>query len=209
MVRRELFRAHLAGWPAGKLGGRRDLVVVGGMKMVLGILITFAWRILAKSILHVVLPPIFRLLAHAFTLPHRRFYTPATDYTSVPPEKGLYPNPPVIDLPNVMDTATDMDVGAGGNSPAGFIASAAFNCAARSRLATQEAYLAEKAGLGLGVDNYRAKEEAVKHYDAHVEYLLVSVQAARRSAGSCGVDECLRLLRDLRARVGRHSRHGC
>ncbi|EPT05759.1 hypothetical protein FOMPIDRAFT_1045062 [Fomitopsis schrenkii] len=99
--------------------------IIGGMKMILGILIIFVWRILAQSILHVVLPPIFRLLAHAFTLPHRRFYTPATDYTSVPPEKGLYPIPSVIDLPNVMDTATDMGVGAGGNSPAGSMARAA------------------------------------------------------------------------------------
>ena len=50
-----------------------------------------------------VLPPTFRLLSHLFTLPHRRFYTPATDYTSVPPEKGLRPIPSVIDLPRMVE----------------------------------------------------------------------------------------------------------
>lgn len=64
-----------------------------------------------------VLPPFFRFLAQLFTLPHRRFYTPATDYTSVPPEKGLHPIPSVIDLPSHlavdatgMSTATIMDM---------------------------------------------------------------------------------------------------
>ncbi len=50
-----------------------------------------------------ILPPIFRLLAHAFTLPHLRFYTPATDYKNVPAEKGLHPIPSVIDLPSQME----------------------------------------------------------------------------------------------------------
>lgn len=47
----------------------------------------FTWRLLAKSLLHVILPPIFRFLSRLvfpLSLPHRRFYTPATDYTSVP-----------------------------------------------------------------------------------------------------------------------------
>ncbi|KAI0945106.1 hypothetical protein AcV7_001736 [Taiwanofungus camphoratus] len=85
-------------------------VSVASMKMVLGILVIFAWRILAKSLFHLILPPIFRLLAQLFTLPHRRFYTPATDYTSVPPEKGLRPIPSVIDLPGMMEQ--EMDGGA-------------------------------------------------------------------------------------------------
>ncbi|KAF9011774.1 hypothetical protein BDQ17DRAFT_1344805, partial [Cyathus striatus] len=58
----------------------------GWEDMVVGILTIFVWRIVAKSTLHLVLPPIFRLLAKIFDLPNRRFYTPATDYKSVPSE---------------------------------------------------------------------------------------------------------------------------
>lgn len=128
------------------------------------------WRILAKSILHVVLPPLFRLLAHAFTLPHRRFYTPATDYTSVPAEKGLYPIPSVIDLPSMMEL--EMDVGASGHrfgGRGGIYGDRSVNLrrakAARVR-SVRGVYLMEKAGLGLGVDEHGANEEVVKHYDA-------------------------------------------
>ena len=68
-----------------------------------------------------VLPPIYRFLSQAIHLPHRRFYTPATEYKSVPSEFhlfdssttgrrgdrggtgpgafGLRPIPSVIDLP--------------------------------------------------------------------------------------------------------------
>jgi dihydrosphingosine 1-phosphate phosphatase len=77
-----------------------------------GIFVIFAWRILAKSVLHMILPPTFRLLAQAFTLPHRRFYTPATDYKNVPSELGLHPIPSVIDLPEHLGMETEMDIGA-------------------------------------------------------------------------------------------------
>ncbi|KDR76501.1 hypothetical protein GALMADRAFT_120678 [Galerina marginata CBS 339.88] len=79
------------------------------IKMAVGIIIIFTWRLLAKSTLHLILPPTFRLLARAFRLPHRRFYTPATEYKSVPSEFhsagegggfGLHPIPSVIDLPS-------------------------------------------------------------------------------------------------------------
>ena len=51
-----------------------------------------------------VLPPIYRFLAHLFELPKRRFYTPATKYKSVPSEfakegRLLHSIPSVIDLP--------------------------------------------------------------------------------------------------------------
>jgi len=58
-----------------------------------------------------VLPPTFRLLAQAFTLPNRRFYTPATDYKNVPSELGLRPIPSVIDLPEYLGMETEMDFG--------------------------------------------------------------------------------------------------
>ncbi|KAH7925027.1 hypothetical protein BV22DRAFT_1012009 [Leucogyrophana mollusca] len=74
-------------------------------KMSVGILTIFAWRLLAKSTLHIVLPPLFRALSMCFTLPHRRFYTPATDYASVPMGGGggLRPIPSVIDLPGTIE----------------------------------------------------------------------------------------------------------
>ena len=82
----------------------------------LGVLTIFVWRIVAKSFCHFVLPPTFRFLSHTFTLPHRRFYTPATPYTSVPPEKGLRPIPSVIDLPRMVEY--EVDGGAAASSTA-------------------------------------------------------------------------------------------
>lgn len=72
-----------------------------------GILAIFAWRIFAKFLLHRILPPIFRFLAQLVTLPHRRYYTPATDYTNVPPDKGLRPIPSVLDLPGMVELEGD------------------------------------------------------------------------------------------------------
>ncbi|EMD34637.1 hypothetical protein CERSUDRAFT_116813 [Gelatoporia subvermispora B] len=82
-------------------------ISIAVLKMVLAILIIFTWRIFAKSLFHVILPPTFRFLAQLFTLPHRRFYTPATDYKSVPPDKGLRPIPSVIDLPGMVEIEMD------------------------------------------------------------------------------------------------------
>jgi dihydrosphingosine 1-phosphate phosphatase len=101
------------------------------LKMTFGILVIFVWRIIAKSTLHVILPPIFRVLAKAVELPNRRFYTPATRYKSVPSEffevgrdeegreevrpRPLKTIPSVIDLPNTLveDGTGEVD-GAGG-----------------------------------------------------------------------------------------------
>lgn len=56
----------------------------------------------AKPISHAVLPPIFRGLSTLFTLPNRRFYTPATDYNKFPSEPVLsHPIPSMIDLPSM------------------------------------------------------------------------------------------------------------
>ncbi|KAH6887799.1 sphingosine-1-phosphate phosphatase [Coprinopsis sp. MPI-PUGE-AT-0042] len=78
------------------------------LKMAVGTLTIVVWRILAKSVLHFVLPPLFRSLARVFQLPNRRFYTPATEYKNVPSdiqvaEDGtiaLQAIPSVIDLPS-------------------------------------------------------------------------------------------------------------
>jgi len=77
------------------------------IKVVVGILLIFTWRIFAKASLHFALPRIYRFLAIIFTLPHRRFYTPATDYEEVPMERGLHPIPSVIDLPSQLQLEMD------------------------------------------------------------------------------------------------------
>lgn len=65
-----------------------------------GIVIIFGWRLIAKKVLHKILPPIFRRVSTLFTLPTRRFYTPATDYKRYPRESVFHhPIPSVIDLP--------------------------------------------------------------------------------------------------------------
>lgn len=71
-------------------------------------MIIFAWRIAAKFTMHAVLPPLFRGLARLFTLPNRRFYTPATDYKGPVPESeegtGLLRSiPSVIDIPHMLE----------------------------------------------------------------------------------------------------------
>lgn len=83
------------------------------IKVVVGILLIFTWRIFAKASLHFALPRIYRFLAGIFTLPNRRFYTPATDYEEVPIERGLHPIPSVIDLPSQFQLEmSDEDVSA-------------------------------------------------------------------------------------------------
>ncbi|KAF8325770.1 phosphatidic acid phosphatase type 2/haloperoxidase [Cantharellus anzutake] len=75
------------------------------LKMIVGVMIIFGWRILAKWVMHTVLPPLFRLLATLVELPRRRFYTPATDYKGSVPEEGVglfYPIPSVIDIPGMI-----------------------------------------------------------------------------------------------------------
>jgi len=76
-------------------------------KMVVGVMIIFAWRIVAKTVMLTALPPIYRFVSTIVTLPHRRFYTPATEYKSVPQEDGLNPIPSVIDLPSTVESTNN------------------------------------------------------------------------------------------------------
>ena len=72
-----------------------------------GIGAIFAWRILAKFVLHRSLPPVYRFLSQLMTLPNRRFYTPATDYKGGPPETNLRSLPSVLDLPGMVEIEVD------------------------------------------------------------------------------------------------------
>ncbi|CCL98041.1 uncharacterized protein FIBRA_00035 [Fibroporia radiculosa] len=150
---------------------------VATIKMTFGILIIFMWRIFAKTIMHIVLPPIFRLLSQAFTLPHRRFYTPATDYKNVPAEKGLHPIPSVIDLTSMMEMETDV----GNASASGFGVGLQYGgiygernvklrgAKGRDRSANPIFHgRGEKSGILLSADESDRNREDVKHYDADV-----------------------------------------
>lgn len=59
------------------------------VRIVFGVLIVFAWRETMKPLLLKTLPHLFRLIeSSGFTLP-RRFFTPASEYKSVPPGSRL------------------------------------------------------------------------------------------------------------------------
>ncbi|KAI0654867.1 PAP2-domain-containing protein [Cubamyces menziesii] len=156
---------------------------VAVIKMVIGVLMIVIWRMLAKSFFHFVLPPTFRFLSHLFTLPNRRFYTPATDYTSMPADKGLRPIPSVIDLPGMVEYEVD-GVGAAATASTarrgyGVIKQRAGkngSSAPSGKPVGQELFLSEKSAKGVDARDAqewwaepRGKDEqAVKHYDADV-----------------------------------------
>ena len=138
-------------------------VLVAMLKITTGILVIFSWRILAKPTVQTILPPLFRWLAHAspVRLPHRRHYTPATEYSHGPPHT-LRAVPSMVDLA----MAGVVDEGDGG------IASGReeFNAGAvgtfkRRGLASE--YAQEKS-VAFEVNEGGALEDddKVKHYDA-------------------------------------------
>ncbi|KAH9477378.1 Dihydrosphingosine 1-phosphate phosphatase [Psilocybe cubensis] len=167
------------------------------IKMSFGILVIFVWRLLAKSALHIILPPTFRLLARAFQLPHRRFYTPATEYKSVPSEFHssadgggfeLHPIPSVIDLPSAGNVGIEIGgIGSGVEGHSGSRTVMAKDLKMRSGNGHRNANGAangnahpsnEKAFNGkAGVGAHRTDKEStgkdgqpddVRHYDADV-----------------------------------------
>jgi dihydrosphingosine 1-phosphate phosphatase len=61
--------------------------IVAILRVIVGVLMIFAWRAIAKPTLLKLLPPIFRFIEnYGMTLP-RRFFTPASQYTTVPHQK--------------------------------------------------------------------------------------------------------------------------
>ncbi|KAF7799313.1 hypothetical protein EIP86_010545 [Pleurotus ostreatoroseus] len=104
------FVRRMPGRPSGSLAEMCSWWTIAAAKLVVGVMAIFAWRILAKSLLHRVLPPAYRVLGQCMTLPHRRFYTPATDYTNVPfsPDlSSLRAIPSVLDLPGMVELEVD------------------------------------------------------------------------------------------------------
>ncbi|KAI0687708.1 hypothetical protein BC835DRAFT_1286229 [Cytidiella melzeri] len=143
-------------------------------KMVIGILVIFAWRIFAKFMCHHILPPTFRFLAQLFTLPHRRFYTPATDYTNVPTDKGLRAFPSVLDLPGMITLEADGVSTARINESSQGQAQMKQRATGRSsssKAESEKPQFNDRVGLGVtGVDSELGgrKEPGVSHYDADV-----------------------------------------
>ncbi|KAJ7249383.1 sphingosine-1-phosphate phosphatase [Mycena rebaudengoi] len=170
--------------------GRGRTSACGGaprwLKTVFGICVIFVWRLLAKAALHRALPPTFRFLATRVTrLPHRRFYTPATQYTSVPPMGALRPIPSVLDLPT-----TGVEVGGIGSGSGAYNGIGDGKGGLRRRAEVVEAARGGDAdevddGLGEGAD----AAGNVKHYDADVltkviVYAGIGVLACEGYAGA-------------------------
>ena len=96
------------------------------------------------------------------TLPHRRYYTPATDYKNVPPEKGLHPIPSVLDLPGMLELEVDGVSTARTRSGRGDLK---LRPSRGGR--SEKAALSAREGLGMGLEELGGKDiEVVKHYDA-------------------------------------------
>ncbi|KAJ6627628.1 hypothetical protein B0H10DRAFT_2210141 [Mycena sp. CBHHK59/15] len=137
-----------------------------------GIVVIFAWRLLAKAALHRALPPTFRFLASRVRLPNRRFYTPATDYTRVPAAAALRPIPSVIDLPS---TAVGFEVGGigSGASPKSLSDSEVNGRGLRRRAEAARGGAVDAGAGGGDVEAAGGGGSGVKHYDADVLTKLI------------------------------------
>ncbi|KAH7098070.1 phosphatidic acid phosphatase type 2/haloperoxidase [Auriculariales sp. MPI-PUGE-AT-0066] len=96
------FTIRTPGWQKENWEEKLLWVCLSAVKLIGGLLAIAVWRIVAKLAMHSILPPFFRALARITSLPNRRFYIPATDYSRVPTEKTLQPIPSVIDLPSTL-----------------------------------------------------------------------------------------------------------
>lgn len=137
------------------------------LKLVTGILIVFAWRILAKPSVQTLLPPLFRWLAWAspVRLPHRRHYTPATEYVNGPPHT-LRAVPSMIDLDLTVSELVDEDAGVAsgrrGRSEG----------AIKRRGSPSEFVQEKKAVMFEAGEGGTGEDDEVKHYDADGTWAL-------------------------------------
>ncbi len=145
------------------------------LKTSLGVLAVFAFRLIAKPTLQLVLPPIFRFLSQIMTLPSRRWYTPATEYKSVPMENlnGLSAIPSVIDLPSALATSHET-----GHSLR--------RIAATEGLKRRRVEGATEKGSPNNLENAVVEESSrVRHYDADGALLSAVENSVPKSNGVC------------------------
>ena len=138
------------------------------LKLTTGILVILAWRMLAKPIVQTLLPPLFRWLAHAspVRLPHRRHYTPATEYSHGPPHR-LRAVPSMIDLDLAMAQVVDEGNGGIASGREGRTAGQGAGAGTFKRRGLPSEDAQEKAVVfevreGGALEN----DDKVKHYDA-------------------------------------------
>ena len=139
------------------------------LKLTTGILITFSWRMLAKPTVQTILPPLFRWLAHAspVRLPHRRHYTPATEYSHGPPHT-LRAVPSMIDLDLSMTEIVDEDSGGIASGREGRTAGVGTSAFKRRGLPSEKAVV-----FGVREGGNLEDDDKVKHYDADGMCVLV------------------------------------
>jgi hypothetical protein len=165
---------YISRTPGASLSTPSDLmlfVLYAVLKMIVGIAAIFVWRIVAKRVCLAILPPIFRLFSREVgPLPTRRWYTPATDYSSVPADAAhLRTVPSVIDLPSA-------GVVKSGVLPRAHIYRMTEGTETKQRFGKG---IQEKKGLQM-VDRQVLGEDAVrevkvKHYDADGEFTLITL----------------------------------
>ena len=156
------------------------------IKVVVGILIIFTWRIFAKASLHFALPRIYRFLANIFTLPSRRFYTPATDYEEVPMERGLHPIPSVIDLPTQLQLEMDDENVSASTGRSGRGSATLSDMKKRRNRPKNDEFVQDVKGFGgkangqarqagETADGSEASEAEVRRYDADGTFIIISL----------------------------------
>ncbi|KAI0784107.1 PAP2 superfamily-domain-containing protein [Abortiporus biennis] len=165
----KFYNGVMPGHPAGTLQEMWAWWSIAAAKMVIGVLAIFAWRIFAKFLCHRILPPTFRLLAQVFTLPHRRFYTPATDYKNVPQEKGLSAIPSVIDLPGMVEMEVDGVGATTGHNKKHPLSNGVKNVKRRGAVGPKLPISSKEVeALSMEEELGGREVETVKHYDADV-----------------------------------------
>lgn len=177
------------------------------LKLTTGVLVIFSWRMLAKPIVQTLLPPFFRWLAHAspVRLPHRRHYTPATEYSRGPPHT-LRAVPSMVDLDLAMAKVTDEGggVASGREGPSAGVV---------KRRGSPAGYPQEKAVAFEANEGGSLEDDEVKHYDADGACALGNVSAWPDTSFSADEGGCIRRYWDYfhrhRASDVRSPRVGC
>jgi len=139
-------------------------VLFAVLKLTTGILVVLSWRLVAKPIVQTLLPPLFRWLAHAspVRLPHRRHYTPATEYSRGPPHT-MRAVPSMIDLDLAMAEVVDEGGGVASGREGRSVGAGAVK-----RRGSPSDYARGKAVVFEASEGGAVEDDEVKHYDADV-----------------------------------------